>query len=87
MKTLFLSSLEVTTGLSLLAKLEIPAMYRCILLMAAVSFGGFCAIFQTSSMIQESGLKILPYIAEKLITAMATSLLTYLYLCISHVPV
>ncbi len=86
-KTLFLSSLEVTTGLSLLAKLEIPAMYRCILLMAAVSFGGFCAIFQTSSMIQESGLKILPYIAEKLITAMATSLLTYLYLCISHVPV
>ncbi len=86
-KTIFLSSLEVTTGLSLLAKLEIPAMFRCILLMAAASFGGFCAIFQTYSMIQESGLKILPYIAEKLITALATSLLTYLYLCISHVPV
>ena len=80
-KSLFLSSLEITTGLSLLAELEVPAAFRYILLMAETSFGGFCAIFQTSSMIQESGLKILPYIAQKLITAAITSLLTYLYLC------
>lgn len=83
-KTLFLSSLEITTGLSLLAKLKIPAGFRYILLLSETSFGGFCAIFQTSSMIQESGLKILPYIAQKLITAVITSLLTYLYLCSFH---
>ena len=79
-KLLLLSSMEVTTGLSLLADLTIPACYRYILLMASVSFGGFCAIFQTASMIRESGLQIWPYIAEKLITATVTSLLTYLYL-------
>lgn len=79
-KNIFLSSLEITTGLSMLAKLKLPAAFRYILLMAESSFGGFCAIFQTSSMIQEAGLRILPYIAEKLITAMVTSLLTYLYL-------
>lgn len=79
-KLLLLSSMEVTTGLSLLADLTIPVYYRYILLMASVSFGGFCAVFQTASMIRESGLKIGPYIAEKLITATVTSLLTYLYL-------
>lgn len=86
-KAIFLSSLEITTGLSMLAKLPVSAAFRCVLLMAETSFGGFCAIFQTASMVQESGLRILPYIAEKLITAMVTSLLTYLYLSICCVPV
>ncbi len=85
-KTIFLSSLEITTGLSLLAELNIPAVCRYVLFMAAVSFGGFCAVFQTSSMIQESGLKILPYTVEKLITTAVTSLFTYLYLWISCIP-
>lgn len=79
-KLLLLSSMEVTTGLSLLANLTVPVYCKYILLMASVSFGGFCAIFQTASMIRESGLKIWPYIAEKLITAVVTSLLTYIYL-------
>lgn len=79
-KTISLSSLEITTGLSLLAGLTIPAAYKYMLLMAAASFGGFCAVFQTASMIQESRLPLRPYIIEKLITASVTSLLTYLCL-------
>lgn len=79
-KAICLSSLEVTTGLSLLAGLQLTACSRYILLMAAASFGGFCAVFQTASMTQDSGLKLLPYITEKLITATVTSLLAYLYL-------
>lgn len=86
MKTLLLSSLEITTGLTLLAKLNVPIAFRYILLMSETSFGGFCAVFQTASMIHESGLKILPYVAEKLITAAATSLLTCLYLCVFYAP-
>lgn len=82
-KSIFLSSLEITTGLSTLASLKIPLSFRYILLMAETSFGGFCAIFQTSSMIQDAKLKILPYITEKLITATVTSLLTCLYLYIA----
>lgn len=79
-KIIVLSSLEITTGLSLLSELTIPITCRYILLMAATTFGGLCAVFQTASMIQESGLPLRPYIIEKLITALVTSLLTYLYL-------
>ncbi len=81
-KPLLLSSMEITSGLSILARLKLPASARYILLIAQTSFGGFCAVFQTASMIQKSGLKILPYVIEKLITATVTSLLTFLYLCL-----
>lgn len=81
-KIVLLSSMEIAAGLSMLANLTIPVIYKYIFLMAATSFGGFCAIFQTVSMIQGSDLHILPYIIEKLITAMVTSLLTFLYLSI-----
>lgn len=77
---LLLASMEITAGLSLLSNLAIPVFCKYVLLMALTSFGGFCAIFQTMSMIHGSGLKLYPYIIEKLITAMVTSLLTILYL-------
>ncbi len=83
-KNILLSSMEVTTGLSLLAGLDVPVRIRYILLMASVSFGGFCAVFQTASMIRGSGLKLGPYIAEKLVTAAVTSLLTYLFLTLIY---
>lgn len=79
-KGLLLSSFEITSGLSTIDILPVSSFTKNILLMAATSFGGLCAIFQTSSMIQSARLPIGPYIIEKLITAMVTSLLTYLYL-------
>ena len=48
--------------------------------LALTSFGGWCAAAQTRAMIQGTSLPFLPYIAEKLITALATSLLVWLFL-------
>lgn len=79
-KLLLLASMEITAGLSLLSGLAIPIFCKYVLLMTLTSFGGFCAILQTLSMIRGSGLKLFPYIIEKLVTAIVTSLLTVLYL-------
>lgn len=77
---LFLPSLEVTNGIIMLAssKISFPVMFP--LMMALISFGGICSIAQTQCMIQGTGLPILPYIAEKLVTAIVTSLLATIYL-------
>lgn len=81
-KGILLSSFEITSGLSMIDILPVSSFTKHILLMTNTSFGGLCAIFQTSSMIQAARLPIGPYIIEKLITAMVTSLLTYLYLAL-----
>ena len=47
---------------------------------ALTSFGGWCCIAQTYSMISGNHLPILPYIAEKLATALVTSLLISAYI-------
>lgn len=75
-----LSSLEVTSGITLLcgSALSAPALF--VLCLALTSFGGWCSVAQTRCMLQGSGLPILPYIAEKLVTAFVTSLLAMLYL-------
>lgn len=77
---LFLPSLEITNGIIMLAssKVAFPIMFP--LMMALISFGGICSIAQTQCMIQGTGLPILPYIAEKLVTAIVTSLLATIYL-------
>ena len=78
-KTILLSAFELTTGLDMLAGLAAPAVTRYLMMLSLTSFGGISSILQTMSMIQRSGLKIVPYIAEKLVTMTVTSLLTYLY--------
>ena len=81
-KTILLSAFELTTGLDMLAGLAAPAVTRYLMMLSLTSFGGISSILQTMSMIQRSGLKIVPYIAEKLVTMTVTSLLTYLYLIV-----
>ena len=44
------------------------------------SFGGWCSVAQTYSMIRGSGLSIGDYIAKKLIITGITSLLAYIYI-------
>lgn len=83
-KSVLLSSFEVTTGLASLSALAISPCMRYILLLALTSFGGISSILQTMSMIQPAGLRLLPYITEKLATALVTSLLTYIYLMLSY---
>ncbi|HIY55986.1 MAG TPA: transporter [Candidatus Dorea merdavium] len=80
-----LSSLEVTNGAALIGNLPLSFQTRFSLCMGMVSFGGWCSVAQTRSMIQGSGLSIFPYIIQKLATAMVTSLLSFLMLsfCLS----
>ena len=60
-----LSSLEVTNGAALTGNLPLSFPARFSLCMGMVSFGGWCSVAQTRSMIQGSGLSIFPYIIQK----------------------
>lgn len=77
---LFLPSLELTNGIALLSEGTIRFEAEFVLILSMTAFGGCCSVAQTNCMIQDSGLNIIPYIIEKLITALVTSLLACLYL-------
>lgn len=75
-----LPSLEVTTGIALIGKSDIPFALQYSAIMGLTSFGGICAVAQTQCMIQKTQLSIISYIIEKLAAAGATSLIAFLYL-------
>lgn len=75
-----LTPLEITTGIQILASLDTAFPIRYVAALALTSFGGLCAAAQTSCMIRGTGLPLLPYIIEKLITAVVTSFLCLIYL-------
>lgn len=73
-----LASLEITNGIFLLSNYEDPIRYA--ITMGITSFGGICSIAQTASMLKGTDLKLSYYIIEKLVTALATSFIAYIYL-------
>jgi sporulation integral membrane protein YlbJ len=81
---LFLSSLEISNGIELISSTHYSKSIKWILSLALVSFGGFCSLAQTKSIIQNSSLPIMKYAKEKLITAFVTSLLAIIYLLIKQ---
>lgn len=74
-----LPSLEITNGIAMLCKSCTQPDIRFVLAMGLTSFGGWCSVAQTRCMVQETGLPVMPYIIEKLITAGVTSLLAFGY--------
>lgn len=58
--------LEITNGLSLVRTLP-SEMMRTMFTVVALTFGGLCCIFQTNSVISESGLSLKKYILHKCI--------------------
>lgn len=80
----FLPALEITGGTTTIFSWNLPFQRTYPLVLSLTSFGGVCSIAQTYSMIQGSGLSIKPYIIQKLITAMVTSLLAFSYVLLSH---
>ena len=78
--SLLLPSLEVTTGITMICSAPLSLNGQIILALALTSFGGWCAAAQTKAMIRGTSLPFLTYIAEKLITALATSLLVWIFL-------
>lgn len=77
-----LPSLEITNGISLLVSSSSSFSVIYVLVLSHISFGGICSIAQTQCMLNQTGISIIPYITEKLITATVTSFLTILYLYI-----
>lgn len=77
---LLYSSLEISTGIRLLFSSALYTTEKISLCAFLTSFGGWCCIAQTYSMISSSQLPILPYITAKLVTALVTSLLISAYI-------
>lgn len=76
---LLLPSLEVTNGVSMISASGLLFPIRYSMILGIVAFGGICAIAQTKCMLNGTGIPLLPYIIEKLITAIVTSLLAFCY--------
>ena len=74
------SSLEMTNGILLLSQSLSHPQVLYPSLLALTSFGGWCSVAQTQSMIAGTGLKLSSYIIQKLTAALAVSILTFLYL-------
>nr|WP_294492339.1 transporter [uncultured Mediterraneibacter sp.] len=72
--------LEITNGIRMIAEniQNITVSYPLIL--GITTFGGLCAAAQTSCMLEGTGIKMLPYLIEKLAAALAASLIGYLYI-------
>lgn len=78
--SIILPSLEITTGIKILCSAPIRQNTQIASVLALTTFGGWCSVAQTKSMIHATGLSILPYIIEKLITVLVTSLFASIYL-------
>lgn len=75
-----LSTLEITNGISMLANLKISYDLIYVSILALTSFGGWCSIAQTKSIIGDTKLSLSHYIIEKLVTALVTSLLAIIFI-------
>ena len=77
---LFTAPLELTTGLKQIAGAPLPWKSRYLASMLLTSFGGFCVMAQTKSVLEEK-LSILPYIFAKCLNAS----LVFLFLVLSNI--
>ncbi|MEG0720402.1 MAG: transporter [Lachnospiraceae bacterium] len=77
-----LPSLEITNGIPFLCQHTHSFSLRYILVLSLTSFGGWCSIAQTKCMLNDTGISIIPYIAEKLLTTLVTSFFAIFYLFI-----
>ncbi|MGN1266864.1 MAG: nucleoside recognition domain-containing protein [Dorea sp.] len=80
LQMIFFSSLEITNGITYIGKSLFSSNAKYILCLFLTAFGGWCSVAQTHCMIQGTGLRIGPYIMEKLITAMVTSIFAIFYI-------
>lgn len=74
-----LPCLEMSNGILILKNFHLPGAIQYASIVGLTVFGGFCAFGQTRSVLKNTSLSIAPYIIQKLITAIVTSLIAYLY--------
>ena len=63
---LSLGALEITSGISYLKQACLPHITKEILTVMLLCFGGLSAAAQTSSIVSQSGLSLIPYLCNKL---------------------
>ena len=80
----FLPTLEISNGIPYIMNMTLSLTTTFPFVLGITSFGGFCSVAQTYSMIQGTKLSIFPYIIQKLITALVTSLFAFLYIQFIH---
>ena len=71
---LFTAPLELTTGLKQIAGAPLPWKSRYLASMLLTSFGGFCVMAQTKSVL-ENNLSLIPYAISKCLNASAIFLI------------
>ena len=80
LKDFLISLLEITNGLKIASTSQLGKIHLYVYYIFLISFGGICAIFQTASMIRKTSLSIFSYTIKKLIIAIITSFVCYVYL-------
>ena len=71
--------LELTNGIIILFERFENIAVSYPLIIALTSFGGLCALAQTKSMIHSSGIPFIPYLIQKIITAVISAAAAYGY--------
>ena len=71
--------LELTNGIIILFERFENIAVSYPLIIALTSFGGLCALAQTKSMIHSSGIPFIPYLIQKIITAVISAAVAYGY--------
>lgn len=71
-------ALEITTGNAMISQAVLPEQIKIILSLAATAFGGLSAAAQTYSVLQNTGLTILPYVGMKFISSITALVLGFL---------
>lgn len=77
-----LGTLEITCGISYLKIAPIALAQKKVLTAILLTFGGLSAAAQTSSVLTQSELSIIPYVINKFVNAVIAGILGYLLFCI-----
>ena len=80
----YLPFLEISNGIPWIMSTGLPMSIVFPYVLALTSFGGLCAVAQTTSMIRGTGIHISSYIIQKLITSLVTSFLAFCYIQFIH---
>lgn len=80
LKLLLYVTLELSTGIHIIAGLSLAYNLKLLLAMCACTFGGICILLQTYSVIRQTDLGIRSYLAGKCIQACITALFLFIFL-------
>lgn len=79
-KSIIIGFIEITNGIHYTGSSHLPEAAKILNICIMTSFGGFCALAQTGSVIKESGLSIFKYLLCKMINSLIAFILALIIL-------